>query len=74
MNLHSIFGLNLQRLRRKRGYSQERLAYLAACSRAYLSGAEAGHRNATLETIDKLARALEVDPAELFRRPGDASK
>lgn len=69
MDLRSIFGLNLQRLRRERGFSQEQLAHLAGCPRAYLSGAEAGRRNATLETVEALARALEVDPADLIKKP-----
>lgn len=67
MNLRNVFGLNLQRLRRDRGLSQEQLAHLAGCARAYLSGAEAGRRNATLDTVEALARVLEVDPAELIR-------
>lgn len=69
MDLLSVFGLNLQRLRRERGLSQERLAHLADCSRAYLSGAEAGRRNATLKTVEALAKALEVDPSDLLKLP-----
>lgn len=69
MDIRGIFGLNLQRLRRERGLSQEQLAHLSGSPRAYLSGAEAGRRNATLETVEALARALDVDPSELIRRP-----
>lgn len=69
MNLRSAFGLNLQRLRRERRLSQEQLAHLAGCARAYLSGAEAGRRNATLDTVEALAKVLEVEPSELLRDP-----
>ncbi|MDH6234883.1 transcriptional regulator with XRE-family HTH domain [Mesorhizobium soli] len=69
MNLRSTFGLNLQRLRRERRLSQEQLAHLAGCARAYLSGAEAGRRNATLDTVEALAKVLEVDPADLLKDP-----
>ncbi|CAN7142256.1 helix-turn-helix domain-containing protein [Aminobacter sp. LjRoot7] len=67
MNLRNAFGLNLQRLRRKRGLSQEQLAHLAGCARAYLSGAEAGRRNATLDMVEALATVLEVEPADLLK-------
>jgi transcriptional regulator with XRE-family HTH domain len=67
MNLRSTFGSNLQKLRRDRGLSQEQLAHLAGCARAYLSGAEAGRRNATLDTVEALARVLEVEPAALLK-------
>lgn len=68
MNLRGIFGLNLQRLRRERGLSQEQLAHLAGCPRAYLSGAEAGRRNVTLKTIEALAHALNVEPVDLIKK------
>ncbi len=69
MKLRSTFGLNLQRLRRERRLSQEQLAHLAGCARAYLSGAEAGRRNATLDTLEALAKVLEVAPADLLKDP-----
>lgn len=68
MDIKMAFGKNLQRLRREKGLSQEELAHLAGCARAYLSGAEAGRRNATLETIAALAKVLEVEAAELLDR------
>lgn len=64
-----MVGFNIQRLRRERGYSQEELSFRSGSTRAYLSGMEAGRRNATLLTLGKLARALEVDIAELFSKP-----
>lgn len=69
MNLRNVFGLNLQRLRRERRLSQEQLAHLAGCARAYLSGAEAGRRNATLDMVEALATVLEVKPADLLKDP-----
>ena len=69
MDIRNAFGLNLQRLRRERRLSQEQLAHLAGCARAYLSGAEAGRRNATIDTLAALAKVLEVEPAELLKDP-----
>lgn len=67
MDIKLIFGQNLQRIRHEKGLSQEELARLAGCARAYLSGAEAGRRNATIETIDALANVLGVKAHELLR-------
>jgi transcriptional regulator with XRE-family HTH domain len=66
MNLRTVFGMNVQRLRRERGLSQEQLSFLARRTRAYISGVEAGRRNATLETLATLAEALGVEPYELI--------
>ena len=59
------FGRRLRSLRLERGLSQERLGELASLDRTYISQAEAGRRNVTLVTIDKLAKALGVDAAVL---------
>ena len=59
------FARRLRRIRMERGLSQEQLAGLAGLDRTYVSSCEAGRRNATIRTIDRLSRALEVDPAAL---------
>ena len=59
------FGRRLRSLRLERGLSQERLGELASLDRTYISQAEAGRRNVTLVTINKLASALGVDAAVL---------
>lgn len=74
MKLCEIFGLNVQRLRRQRKLSQEQLSSLAKRTRAYISSVEAGRRNATLETLETLAQALEVKPFELIIDPSGDGK
>ncbi|MDO8950025.1 MAG: helix-turn-helix transcriptional regulator [Actinomycetota bacterium] len=59
------FGRRLRCLRQERGLSQEQLAHIAQLDRTYVSSCEAGRRNATIRTIARLAKALEVDPAAL---------
>ncbi len=59
-------GLNVQRLRREKGWSQEALAFESGLHRTYISGIERGVRNPTLLILDKLAKSLGVAPAELL--------
>lgn len=46
--------------------SQEELGFEAGLHRTAISFIERADRSATLETIEKLALALEVQPAELM--------
>jgi transcriptional regulator with XRE-family HTH domain len=69
MDLRRTFAGNLVRLRRAKGLSQEALAYEAGANRSYLARVEAGRPYVGLEIIGRLAKALEVDPAELLRLP-----
>lgn len=60
------FGDKLRRLRKSREVSQEELAARAGLHRTYVSSVERGERNVSLETIDKLARALGLPMGELM--------
>lgn len=65
-----MFATNLRRLRHDRGLSQDDLAYEAEVSRSYLSQIETGEEfYASLKVIERLAKALRVEPAELLRGP-----
>jgi transcriptional regulator with XRE-family HTH domain len=66
MKLRAVFGLNVQRLRRERKLSQEQLSFVSGRTRAYISSVEAGRRNATLDTLEILAKALDVAPQDLI--------
>ena len=68
MTLRQIFALNLRRVRAERELSQEALADLAGIDRTYVSALERQVYSASLDTIEKLADVLEVEPAELLRR------
>ena len=60
------FGVNLRRLRLAKEVSQEELAEIAGLHRTYVSSVERGERNVTLDTIQKLAKALGVSMAKLM--------
>lgn len=68
---HAAFGQAVRALRLERGMTQEALAFACDLDRTYVSGIERGERNPSLTNILRLARALEVAPADLFVRiPG----
>jgi len=67
MDLREVFATNLRRLRHAKGLSQDELAYEAEVSRSYLSQLEKGAFYASLRIVDRLALALDVEPAELLR-------
>jgi transcriptional regulator with XRE-family HTH domain len=67
MNLRERVGLNLQRLRRDRDLSQEKLALLADVDRGYVGKIENAHYSVSVDMIEQLADALEVDPIEFFQ-------
>ncbi|HTC10238.1 MAG TPA: helix-turn-helix transcriptional regulator [Acetobacteraceae bacterium] len=69
MDLWDLFAANLRRLRHAKGLSQENLAYTAGVNRTYLSKLETGASYVGLEIIGRLAEVLEVEPADLLRRP-----
>lgn len=69
MNGRALLAWNLRRLRVGRSISQERLAADAGVDRAYLGGLERQVENPTVDLLDKLATALNVDVQEFFQVP-----
>jgi transcriptional regulator with XRE-family HTH domain len=74
MDLRDVFAANLRRIRHAKGLSQDDLAYEAEVSRSYLSQLEKGVFYASLKIVGKLAAVLEVEPAEMLRRPAGGKK
>jgi transcriptional regulator with XRE-family HTH domain len=65
----SSVGEEVKRLRQARGWTQEQLAVYASSSQPTVNLLEAGKRNPSAATLEKLARALEVDVVDLFPKP-----
>jgi DNA-binding XRE family transcriptional regulator len=59
-------GRNLQRVRTAAGLTQTALAKRAGLNRSYVSGLEAGQRNPTALTLQRLAKVLGVAPTVFF--------
>jgi transcriptional regulator with XRE-family HTH domain len=68
MDVRERVGLNLQKLRRERGLSQEELADLAGIHQTYLSGVERGKRNPTVTVLQRIAKTLGADIEDLVTK------
>lgn len=66
MDYFNILGANVRALRIKRKLTQEQLADLCDLHRTYIGAIERGDRNVSLKNIVIIAKALNVEPAELL--------
>ena len=66
MSLREILARNLRRLRAERGLSQEELAHRAGVNRNYVGMIEREENAATVDTMEQLAAALDVDATDLI--------
>jgi len=57
----------LRQRRQKLGVSQEAFADMCHMDRSYIGGVERGERNVALVNIEKIAKALQIPVAQLFR-------
>ncbi len=70
-DLAKIIGQRIRNYRTQLGLSQEKLAELAGCHPTYIGQLERGEKNATLESIEKVASSLKVSLSKLFENIGD---
>lgn len=66
MSLMCIFSKNLKKYRMEQGLSQEKFAEKAGLHRTYISLIERGKRNISLDNVDKIASALDIEAYLLF--------
>lgn len=62
-------GENIRRLRKEKGLSQEGLAEVAEFHRTYVSQLERCVTNISIDGLERLAQALDVDIIELLQPP-----
>lgn len=66
MSLLNIFSTNVRKYRLSKNMSQEKLAELSELHRTYISAVEREQRNISIDNIEKIANALDVDAYKLF--------
>lgn len=74
MEVRALVATNIRRLRVERGVSQDDLALNAGVERAYVGHLERATRNPTIETLSKIAKAMDVHIGLLFQEPRDGDK
>ncbi|WDN90883.1 hypothetical protein BuS5_03854 [Desulfosarcina sp. BuS5] len=61
-----IISNNIRKLRKAQGLSQEQLAELSNLHRTYIGAVERAERNITVNSLDKIAKALNTDAKNLL--------
>ena len=69
-DIAKIIGQRIRNYRTQKGLSQEKLAELAGCHPTYIGQLERGEKNATLESVEKIASAMDISLSELFEKLG----
>lgn len=66
MDIIKVFGTNLKKYRLSAGISQEAFADKCGLHRTYISAVECYRRSISLENIQRIADALEIETYKLF--------
>jgi transcriptional regulator with XRE-family HTH domain len=65
--LKQALSVNIKRLRKEQGISQEKLALKADVDRSYMSQVERCLANPSIDALLRISNALEVAPSELLQ-------
>ena len=66
MDIVKVFGTNLKKYRNQKGLSQEKFAEKCDLHRTYISDIECFRRSISLENIQRIADALDIETYKLF--------
>lgn len=67
MTYREILGKSISKYRKEKKISQENLAEKSGLHRTYIGAVERGERNISIDNIEKIANALEVELIRLFK-------
>ncbi len=66
MRMAETFGANVRRVRTNQGITLEALAHDVGLAYSYVGGIERGCKNPSLDVVERIAAALNVEPLELL--------
>lgn len=66
MDIIKVFGTNLRKYRNQLGISQEKFAEMCGLHRTYISDIERFTRSISLDNVQRIADALEIETYKLF--------
>ena len=69
-DIAKMIGQRIRNYRTAQHLSQEKLAELSGCHPTYIGQLERGEKNATIESIEKIATALHISLSKLFEKIG----
>lgn len=64
----AVLAANMVRLRAERGWSQEELGFACGLHRTFVAHVERQARNISIDNIEKIAKAFDVECAVLLAR------
>lgn len=64
--LRQVVAKNIRRERARANLSQEGLAHKAEVHRTYIGAVERGEKNISIDSLEKIASALNIDPKRLM--------
>lgn len=67
VSARAVLAANIVALRHEKGWSQEALAFECGLHRTFVAHVERLARNIALDNIERLAKALGVEPYELLK-------
>lgn len=73
-DVSKIIGERIRTIRKEKKISQEELAHLASLSDTFIGQVERAEKNITVESLHKIATALEISLEDLFRVSEHLSK
>lgn len=74
ITLQKRFGSRIRNIRMREQLTQEKLAERAEINVTYVSDIERGETNITLEMVERIAKAFNVDPKYLFEFTADTDE
>ena len=74
MDIVKVFGINLKKYRTALGLSQEAFADKCGMHRTYISAIECYRRSISLENIQRIADALDIDAYKLLLENKEVAK
>lgn len=66
-----IFAINVKKYRIMQGLSQEKLSELAGLHRTYISAVERERRNISIDNIQRIASALNIEAYKLLQKESE---
>ncbi|WP_288255169.1 helix-turn-helix transcriptional regulator [uncultured Hydrogenophaga sp.] len=69
LSARALLSLNIVRLRREKGWSQDALALECGLHRTFVAHVERQERNVSIDNVEKLASALQVPVSHLLKVP-----